>query len=210
MCESVLLTENFRQGEGPFQQMLNRIRIGEASEEDIKVLQRRPSSLLTKDEYNNASHLCYTNKETNSHNDDMLNKALQDEILEQVEANLKTPKSYKPTVNDFGLIDSTQFAMKLRLKKGAKVMIISNIDIKDSLVNGSLGMILDIVKDENDQVISVVVVFDDHKAGLDQMKRHSGRYWTYEKERGVPIFRCTQKYQIPHRKNFKTQIGRAS
>ena len=62
----------------------------------------------------------------------MLNKATQDEILEQVLANLKTPKSYKPKVNEFGLIDNSQFAMNLRLKKGTLVMIISNIDIKDS------------------------------------------------------------------------------
>ena len=48
------------------------------------------------------------------------------------------------------------------------------------------------------------MVFDDPKAGLDQIKRHRAKYWQYEKDRGVPIFRCTQKYQIPHRKNFKT------
>ena len=78
-CQSVLLTENFRQGQGPWLKMLNRFRIGEATEEDIKVLQSSQSSLLSKAEYNDASHLCYTNKETNCQNDNMLNKALQDE-----------------------------------------------------------------------------------------------------------------------------------
>ena len=77
---------------------------------------------------------------------------MQEEILEQLLANLKTPKSYKSKVNEFGLVDNSQFAMNLRLKKGIRVMIISNIDIKDSLVNGSLGMVLDIVK-EKDQVV---------------------------------------------------------
>ena len=62
----------------------------------------------------------------------MLNKAMQDEILEQLLANLKTPKCYKPKLNEFVLINNSQFAMNLRLKKGTLVMIISNIDIKDS------------------------------------------------------------------------------
>ena len=202
-CQSVLLTENFRQGQGPWLKMLNRFRIGEATEEDIKVLQSRQSSLLSEAEYNDASHLCYTNRETNNHNNNMLNKALQDEILEQIGANLKTPKSYNPKINEFGLIDNSQFAMNLRLKRGARVMIISNIDIKDSLVNGSLGMVLEIVKEE-DQVISVIIRFDDDKAGLDQMERHRGKYWQHIKDKGVPIFRSIQKYQIPHKKNFKT------
>ena len=41
-----------------------------------------------------------------------------------------------------------QFVMELQLKKGARVMVISNVDIKDSLVNGSLGVILDITKEK--------------------------------------------------------------
>ena len=134
-CESVLLETNFRQGAGQWLEMLNRFRIGEATEEDIKILESRPSSLLSEEEYNNASHICYTNKETNGHNNDMLNKALQDEILDEVLTNLKTPKGYTAKVNEHGLIDNTQFVMKLKLKKGARVMIISNVDIKDSLVN---------------------------------------------------------------------------
>ena len=81
--------------------MLNQFRIGEATKEDIKVLQSRPSALLSEAEYNDARHISYTNKETNCHDDNMLNKAMQDEILEQVLANLKTPKSYKPKINEF-------------------------------------------------------------------------------------------------------------
>ena len=113
---------------------------------------------------------------------------MQEEILEQLLANLKTPKSYKSKVNEFGLVDNSQFAMNLRLKKGIRVMIISNIDIKDFLVNRSLDMVLDIVK-EKDQVVSVIIVFDDEKAGLDRMERHRAKYWQHMKDKGIPIFR---------------------
>ena len=56
-CESVLLETNFRQGKGQWLDMLNRFRIGEATEEDTKILKSRPSSLLSEAEYNEASHL---------------------------------------------------------------------------------------------------------------------------------------------------------
>ena len=81
---------------------------------------------------------------------------------------------YKTDEN--GLIDKTQFAMKLKLKKSARVMIIANIDIKDSLVNGSLGTVIDFVKttttDGKEEIRSIIVVFDDPETGVEQMTMH--------------------------------------
>ena len=77
----------------------------------------------------------------------MLN--LLEEELEEIVASLLAPRGYKAKTNDNGLIDNTQFAMKLRLKKNARVMIIANVDIKDSIVNGSLGTIIDFVKTDS-------------------------------------------------------------
>ena len=56
-CQSVLLETSFRQGEGLWLQMLNRIRIGEATDEDIQILESRQSSLLSASEYNQEIHL---------------------------------------------------------------------------------------------------------------------------------------------------------
>ena len=151
-CQSVLLEKNFRQGESSWNQMLNRIRIGEPTEEDLLILKNRPSSLLSKDEYDNAIHLFFTNIEVNAHNNSILN-SLEYE-LEQIVANLFTPKGYKPKTNENGLIDNTQFAMKLQLKKSARVMVIANVDIKDGIVNGSLGTIIDFVKSDTGKVIA--------------------------------------------------------
>ena len=66
-CESVLLETNFRQGEGAWTQMLNRIRVGEPTDEDIETLEARLSTLLSKKEYNDAIHLFFTNIEVNEH-----------------------------------------------------------------------------------------------------------------------------------------------
>ena len=151
-CQSVLLEKNFRQGEGSWNQMLNRIRLGEPTQEDIAILEGRPSSLLSKDEYNKAIHLFYTNIEVNDHNNNILNSLEQE--LQEIVASLLTPKGYKPKTSENGLIDNTQFSMKLKLKKSARVMIISNVDIKDSIVNGSMGTIIDFVKTDTGKIWS--------------------------------------------------------
>ena len=143
-CESILLETNFRQGEGAWMKMLNRIRVGEATDNDIQLLESRPSSLLSKKERDGAIHLFYTNFDVNNHNEYMLNSL--DDDVEELSADLLPPKGYNPLPNENGLIDKTQFAMKLKLKKSARVMVIANVDIKDSIVNGSLGTILDFVK----------------------------------------------------------------
>ena len=91
-CESVLLETNFRQGEGAWTQMLNRIRVGEQTDEDMKILEKRLSTLLSKKEYDDAIHLFYTNIEVNGHNTYMLNSL--EEMLEEIAANLMLPKGY--------------------------------------------------------------------------------------------------------------------
>ena len=94
-------------------------------------------------------------------------------------------------------------------------MVIANVDIKDSIVNESLGTVIDFVKttivdektgEEKQEVKSIIVVFDDPETGLDQMANHQ---WDenirkYRDQRGVPIFRHNLMYQAPHRKNYKT------
>ena len=58
--EVVVLKTNFRQGEGdPWTELLNRVRIGKPTTEDIKLLASRKSSELTKDAYEKATHVFF-------------------------------------------------------------------------------------------------------------------------------------------------------
>ena len=116
--ESVLLETNFRQGEGEWTQMLNRIRVGKQTDKDMKKLNDRPYTLLTKEEFDDAIHFFCTNLEVNEHNNYRLN-ALED-LLEEMKASMMHSKGYKPKINESGLIDSTQFAQTLKLKKISK------------------------------------------------------------------------------------------
>ena len=54
-----------------------------------------------------------------------------------------TQKKYKPWIEPKeGAVASTSFLDELKLKLGAKVMIIHNIDTVDSLTNGQLGVLV--------------------------------------------------------------------
>ena len=94
-CESILLETNFRQGEGAWTQMLNRIRVGEQTEEDIKILESRIID-LPKDLRDKAIHLFYTNIEVSEHNEYMLNSL--EEMLEEIAANLLAPKGIEQKI----------------------------------------------------------------------------------------------------------------
>ena len=79
----------------------------------------------------------------------------------------------------------------LKIKVGARVVLIFNISISDSLVNGATGKILDIKfqdDSENSEVKFIVAKFDDPKVGKEQRKSFGHLCPEWESELGTPIF----------------------
>ena len=207
--EVVILRQNYRQGEGdPWTDLLNRLRIGELTPEDIEVLEfwRRHVN-LSEDDYNNAIHLFYSNIEVFNHNLARLN-ALEGELFE-IEARIEVPRRsrYNPTVNDYGLIGDSSFSMNLQFKIGARIMLIYNVNIPDHLVNGCIGYIVDILRNQLGQVYCVVVEFDDPKVGLQQIRENKHIADRYPGKRACPIFKETMEKQITCRKSKTSTHG---
>lgn len=138
---TITLQQVFRQkGDMEFITMLNEMRIGKLSSESIRKF-RELERELPESEIEPAELYC-TRYEVERANKTRLDK-LENEI-----------KTY--TAWDGGLLEDQQqrerllsnflAPQRLHLKKGAQVMMIKNID--DSLVNGSLGKVIDFIDQE--------------------------------------------------------------
>jgi len=156
----ILLHENFRQkNDASFISLLSRIRDGSFTDIDLQLLKTRQKLPFNMEEY---VHLVSSNRKAQLINDTQLNK-------------LKTPKvkyisSYATSgktsdVKDL-LINELQFQFnqkginELILKKGARVMLIKNLDVTLGLVNGAIGTVIDFVPDPSADYNIPIVHFD--------------------------------------------------
>lgn len=147
----IVLNENFRQkNDIEFINLLSRLRIGKYTKQDLNLLESRkitnfklPDSNIHTD---NIVHLVCTNAKAQAINTFNINKLSENEL--EYNATFSVTGSNKE-LNDI-LIKELEYQFKLKgihkliLKKGARVMLIKNLDTELGLVNGALGTILDI------------------------------------------------------------------
>ena len=83
----------------------------------------------------NALYIACKKVCVNEHNEKSLNSLPGK--LHEIKARhfIKLKQNYKPFIQKDGTISDTQFLDKLKLKMGAKVMLIYNIDVSDLLCN---------------------------------------------------------------------------
>jgi ATP-dependent DNA helicase PIF1 len=159
----IVLLENFRQkNDITFISLLNRIRNGTFTDDDINILNSRKINNESKIE--SIVHLVSSNKKAQLINESQLDK-------------LKTPKvKYISTYTSSGkdkdikelLMKELQFQFtqkginELVLKKGCRVMLIKNLDVSRGLVNGALGTIKSFVQDQSTGQQNPVVLFDNN------------------------------------------------
>ena len=197
--ESVILKTNHRQGECIWTECLNRIRVGELLEEDINLLETRRVKHFPQRNFSEACHVFGTNEEVEQTNLNKLNE-LTGPLLE-LEAVIECPRGYKPKITKYGTIQDTGFMKKLKVKNGAKVFLTSNINIADSLVNGMIGQIVEILycqprKGLKTMVKAIVVKFDRHEVGQETSLKYQ-HLSNHIKHGGVPIFFHQLVYNIP-------------
>ena len=169
----VSLVENHRQeGDAEFADILNRIRVGEATEEDMQVLQARVRPENHPDLLG-ATVIASTHRVVNKYNKiclDQINNELVE--IEAINSHSNIPK-YKPRIHDKrGTVGTTAYVQNLRIKVGCRVMLIDNIDVSDCLCNGSMGTLKAILRDHNGNVQFLMIQFDVEDSGSEMRRKH--------------------------------------
>ena len=167
----VILAENHRQGEDrEFEDMLNRMRVGKQTLEDIERLRTRVRPENHPDITSDNTKFCSTREEASEFNIKRLN-AIPGKLY-SIEAKhlCKSKKNYKPVIRKGGKVADTQFEDILNIKIGGRVMLIYNIAVHDGLANGAMGTVMAVEESRDGSVSKVIIKFDNPETGS-EMRR---------------------------------------
>ena len=193
----IVLKHNHRQGEGnQWTELLNRVRIGKPTPEDLQLLQSR----LTEIEYLDPaiSHVFRKNEDVTYYNLKILNTF--NTTLVQTKAQHFGPKGYVPFITKDGRVNKTGYDDILSLKTEAKVSLLVNLSTPDGLVNGAVGTVVGFEKRQG-KIDCVIVSFEDTETGELQRQRHPRESVKYRTQNGTPIFFHEQEYRPQTKKN---------
>ena len=193
----ILLRTNHRQGEDrEYAEVLNRIRIGEFTDEDVKTLETRVRKLNDPDIPKSALVVTCTNKEVNRINEERLEAVEGQEFVHEAITRRNTQKNFKPKSDPSGAISGTPLQKILRMKAGAKVMLTFNLDTCDCLTNGAFGEFLGFKFNKDGSIGSVYVHFFDEDCGKEARKNYTQLQTKYPGKNVLPIGPIEFQYSI--------------
>ena len=175
MFNCLVLEKNHRQGKDKaYADLLNRIRVGQQTEDDMKTLRERVRSKDHEDLLNANLFIGGKRKQCFELNKKYVFHQLKGTMIKLEAINFhQTQKNFKPKVDEKdGTIGSTSFQQRIFLKIGAKIMIIHNIDTIDSLTNGQIGTLEDTIKSEEGNVEKLIMKLNNKNAGKGNQQKY--------------------------------------
>ena len=188
-----------------FIELLNRIRIGEQTEDDIEVILPTDASYPT-----DALHIWAENAPVDDYNKKKLNELPGSVFIlkakDQYPTNVKKQdidSILAKTRSETGGLD-----YEIRIKESARVMLTTNISIPDRLINGRMGTIfrVNVVNEANSTPTTVFNKFDDPNAGKEVIKNHPIPF--ARENYVVPIEPVLARIKIRPGKAFSPEIQR--
>ena len=129
-------------------------------------------------------------------------KKHNDAYLEKLDGEMHSFKALHPKGGAFvwicdktGRIKPTSFLEELKLKVGAKVIIINNVDTSDYLSNGTCGHVVGFEwsRGKNPEINKILVQCEDPRAGAKERARHPKHT---QHPHATPIQRESFEYSI--------------
>ena len=196
LFESITLVHNHRQGPGSvWTERLNRFRIGTYIQGDIDFLKTKVIPDAFTSELQSACQVFFTNPEVKDYNDRILGSMQGQEYI--IEAKIRKPVGHFVKIHQTkGTIDDTPYMKYLKIKVGARIMVVMNINTTDKLVNGSFGTIEDIVT-VNGRVDHLIIRLDNPNAGRKQRADHAIHAEPYKEVNGTPMYKHVLEYNPP-------------
>ena len=192
-----MLKTNHRQGEDKkYADILNRIRVGDIQEDDIKCLAERVRAKSHPDIPEEALVITCKNKDVNAINERKLARINEPEITSEAQTKTQTLKKLNAKVDASGSIRNTPLQKILKLKVGARVMLTHNINTCDSLTNGTFGEVIGLELDDNKCLKRVIVSFDNELSGKERRKNYIQLQQQYFPKLATPIDRIEFHYSL--------------
>ena len=191
----ILLRTNHRQGEDrEYAEVLNRIRLANFTEDDVKTLETRIRKLNDPDIPRSALVVSCTNKEVNCINEDRLSTVKGKEYVIEAITKRNTQKNFKPRTDASGAISGTTLQKILKLKVGAKVVLTFNLDTCDCLTNGAFGEVVGFKFNKDGSIIQIYVHFFDEDCGKETRKNFTELQTKYPGKNVLPISYLEYQY----------------
>ena len=199
MFDCIDLEINHRQGEdGDYAELLNRVRVGRQTTQDLNLLRTRVRPAGHPDLEEAVLYIGCTKKFVTKKNEEYIKKHPGEMFTLKAVNILETKKGpFKPKVDsDSGTIGSTAFKDVIKVKKGVKIILIHNLDTSDCLTNGQLGKLVDVIMTKDGEVDKLVVKFKDERVGLKSQQQNPAMAAKFP---GCVILnRVQQKYSVSH------------
>ena len=196
LCNVYILEKNHRQGKDKeYGDILNRLRFGEHTEEDVLKIKSRISPNFPQGIPEDALVLYGKKKNVMDYNMHKLNQIEGETFTVSARHVHPTLHNFKPKISDEGGVSDTQFLDQLIFKIGARVMLIHNVATTDGLTNGACGEILGI-ECENDNITNIIVKFDNADVGQEHRKQYPQIQAKFSNNLATSITRVSVEYSV--------------